>query len=64
MKNYQDPKLSLLKTKEEMFEEGKTKRIISNALKISSNKIAFVETLGGLTIRNYKVVVGEVEYAV
>lgn len=54
----------LLKVKEEKFRIEELKKLIANALDINENLVTSIETLGGLTNRNYKMIIDGKEYAV
>ncbi|MFK9091558.1 phosphotransferase [Bacillus salipaludis] len=61
--NVVDKFYPMLMRKEADFKERELKQIIADALNITIDEVTSVEVLGGLTNRNYKVTVGDQEYA-
>ena len=59
-----DKTYSLLQVKEENFKVDELKEGIAGALNINKNLVTSIESLGGLTNRNYKVMIDTKEYAV
>ncbi|WP_342433593.1 NTP transferase domain-containing protein [Neobacillus sp. FSL H8-0543] len=53
----------LLMAKEAEFKERELKQVVADALKIDVDMVGSVEALGGLTNRNFKVTIGEEEFA-
>ncbi len=54
----------LLKVKEEKFKEEELKQLVAEALNTNKSLVTSIESLGGLTNRNYKMVINSKEYAV
>jgi thiamine kinase-like enzyme/choline kinase len=62
--NVKDKIYNLLKIKEEKFKEDDLRKLIAEALKINKDLVTSIESLGGLTNRNFKAVIDGDEYAV